>query len=429
MQAEVIAIGDELTTGQRLDTNSQWLSTELGLLGIPVLFHTTVCDTLEAGTDAFRIAAARCDLVVATGGLGPTADDLTRDVLAAVSGQRLDLSAAALEAEALAIKEGVLLRACYAAKPCGGRGGGEKRFGKWFVDEEGGEEEEEEQGGGASGNVNATLPSSSPSPSNASASFHPLHKRCFVSAAGWWLYEVCVGGGIRQFHPPTSPRDAPAANSLGTFSGASSSSSSSRPSEPAPPRRGRRRVEWLSAAELYRGAPLREEAVDGDSRVFPFVEQRYEGGDPCGESEEEEQRATAVRRSATLRLVCPSSRHAATRDIDSVPRLLIAEPETCVYVLTLFHPEACALVNEGGGGAAAEEETAEAASVAKEEEQGEAAVSVETTAAAVAATATSEEENVAAAAAAPPEAAAAPAVPLPSHAVPPPPPPAAHDEL
>ena len=97
MQAEVIAIGDELTTGQRLDTNSQWLSTELGLLGIPVLFHTTACDTLEAGIEAFRVAAARCDLVVATGGLGPTADDLTRDVLAAVAGQPLELSAAALE--------------------------------------------------------------------------------------------------------------------------------------------------------------------------------------------------------------------------------------------------------------------------------------------------------------------------------------------
>ena len=98
MQAEVIAIGDELTTGQRLDTNSQWLSAELGLLGISVLFHTTVCDTLEAGVEAFRIAAARCELVVATGGLGPTADDLTRDVLAAVAGEPLELSVAALEA-------------------------------------------------------------------------------------------------------------------------------------------------------------------------------------------------------------------------------------------------------------------------------------------------------------------------------------------
>jgi nicotinamide-nucleotide amidase len=98
MDAEVIAIGDELTTGQRLDTNSQWLSAELGLLGIPVRFHTTACDTLEAGVEAFRNAAARCDVVVATGGLGPTADDLTRDVLAAVANAPLELSVAALEA-------------------------------------------------------------------------------------------------------------------------------------------------------------------------------------------------------------------------------------------------------------------------------------------------------------------------------------------
>jgi nicotinamide-nucleotide amidase len=93
MRAEVIAIGDELTTGQRLDTNSQWLSTELGFLGIPVAFHTTVCDTLEDGIEAFRIAGSRSDVVVATGGLGPTADDLTRDVLAAVADAALELSA------------------------------------------------------------------------------------------------------------------------------------------------------------------------------------------------------------------------------------------------------------------------------------------------------------------------------------------------
>jgi nicotinamide-nucleotide amidase len=98
MRAEVIAIGDELTTGQRLDTNSQWLSTELGFLGIPVAFHTTVCDTLEDGIEAFRIAGSRSDVVVATGGLGPTADDLTRDVLAAVADAALELSAEALVA-------------------------------------------------------------------------------------------------------------------------------------------------------------------------------------------------------------------------------------------------------------------------------------------------------------------------------------------
>jgi len=86
MLAEVIAIGDELTSGQRLDTNSQWLSRELGLLGIPTGYHTTVCDTLEAGVEAFTAAARRTQVVLATGGLGPTADDLTRDVLAAVAG-------------------------------------------------------------------------------------------------------------------------------------------------------------------------------------------------------------------------------------------------------------------------------------------------------------------------------------------------------
>jgi len=98
MRAEVIAIGDELTSGQRLDTNSRWIAAELGVLGIPVVFHTTAADTLEAGIEAFRVAAGRADLVVSTGGLGPTADDLTRDVLAAVAGVPLDCSAEAIVA-------------------------------------------------------------------------------------------------------------------------------------------------------------------------------------------------------------------------------------------------------------------------------------------------------------------------------------------
>jgi nicotinamide-nucleotide amidase len=98
VRAEVIAIGDELTTGARLDTNSRWISAELATLGIPVEFHTTACDTLAAGVDAFRTAARRADVVIATGGLGPTADDLTRDVLAAVAGVGLVESAEALAA-------------------------------------------------------------------------------------------------------------------------------------------------------------------------------------------------------------------------------------------------------------------------------------------------------------------------------------------
>jgi nicotinamide-nucleotide amidase len=98
MIAEVIAIGDELTSGARLDTNSRWIAAELGLLGVGVGFHTTVPDTLEAGIEAFRLAAARVPLVIVTGGLGPTADDLTRDVLAAAAGVPLDVEPAAIAA-------------------------------------------------------------------------------------------------------------------------------------------------------------------------------------------------------------------------------------------------------------------------------------------------------------------------------------------
>jgi nicotinamide-nucleotide amidase len=96
MHAEVISIGDELTSGQRLDTNSQWLSILLGELGIGVLYHTTVADNLQANVQVFRQAAKRADIVVATGGLGPTADDLTRDALAAAAGVELVLDTAAL---------------------------------------------------------------------------------------------------------------------------------------------------------------------------------------------------------------------------------------------------------------------------------------------------------------------------------------------
>jgi nicotinamide-nucleotide amidase len=96
MIAEVISIGDELTSGQRLDTNSQWLSERLGELGVRVLYHTTVADDLAANVAVFHAAVQRADVVVASGGLGPTADDLTRDVLAQVSRRELVLDEASL---------------------------------------------------------------------------------------------------------------------------------------------------------------------------------------------------------------------------------------------------------------------------------------------------------------------------------------------
>jgi len=86
MRAEIIAIGSELVSGQSLDTNSRWLSQRLGSLGIPVAFHTTLGDDLEDHLAAFRAAFDRADLVVMTGGLGPTQDDLTREALAGCAG-------------------------------------------------------------------------------------------------------------------------------------------------------------------------------------------------------------------------------------------------------------------------------------------------------------------------------------------------------
>ena len=97
MHAEIISVGTELTTGAMLDTNSQWLSLELAAIGIPVHFHTTVADHLDAMVAVLRTAAERSDLLILTGGLGPTLDDLTREALAAVLGTELVLDVKSLE--------------------------------------------------------------------------------------------------------------------------------------------------------------------------------------------------------------------------------------------------------------------------------------------------------------------------------------------
>lgn len=97
MHAEVIAIGDELTSGQRLDTNSQWLSERLGELGIRTLYHSTVGDDLSANRRVFREAFDRSDIIICTGGLGPTADDLTRQAVAETIGVELVLDDVSLQ--------------------------------------------------------------------------------------------------------------------------------------------------------------------------------------------------------------------------------------------------------------------------------------------------------------------------------------------
>ncbi len=91
MKAEIISIGSELTTGAKLDTNSQWLSVELAALGIPVHFHQTVADDLDVLIEIIRIASRRSDLILITGGLGPTLDDLTRDAIGGFMNVELEL--------------------------------------------------------------------------------------------------------------------------------------------------------------------------------------------------------------------------------------------------------------------------------------------------------------------------------------------------
>ncbi|HLA84155.1 MAG TPA: molybdopterin-binding protein [Thermoguttaceae bacterium] len=97
MQAEVISLGDELTSGRSLDTNAQWLSRRLEELGIWVVCHTTVGDQMQATIEAFCAAIDRADVVVCTGGLGPTADDLTREAMAATVGRPLICDPAVVE--------------------------------------------------------------------------------------------------------------------------------------------------------------------------------------------------------------------------------------------------------------------------------------------------------------------------------------------
>jgi nicotinamide-nucleotide amidase len=91
MIAEIISIGSELTSGQNLDTHSQWLSRRLAQIGIPVHFHTTVADDVDANVDAFRTACRRAGVVLISGGLGPTQDDLTREALAKAAGVELQM--------------------------------------------------------------------------------------------------------------------------------------------------------------------------------------------------------------------------------------------------------------------------------------------------------------------------------------------------
>ncbi len=87
MRAELLSIGTELLLGEIVDTNSAYLAGRLAALGIDLLYCSTVGDNLARATGAIERALGRSDLLVTTGGLGPTEDDLTREAIAAALGE------------------------------------------------------------------------------------------------------------------------------------------------------------------------------------------------------------------------------------------------------------------------------------------------------------------------------------------------------
>src|ERR1043166_6292067 len=89
LTAETIAIGTELLIGGRSDFNSLFLADELGMLGITVRFKSVVGDEREDIVTAILTAMTRVQVIIMTGGLGPTVDDRTREAVAQATGHRL----------------------------------------------------------------------------------------------------------------------------------------------------------------------------------------------------------------------------------------------------------------------------------------------------------------------------------------------------
>jgi nicotinamide-nucleotide amidase len=86
MRAEIIGVGTEILLGQICNNNAQWMSERLAEIGVDVLHHEAVGDNEARIAEAFTLALSRADVVIATGGLGPTQDDITREGLAAALG-------------------------------------------------------------------------------------------------------------------------------------------------------------------------------------------------------------------------------------------------------------------------------------------------------------------------------------------------------
>ena len=99
--AAILATGDEIVGGRTVDTNSAWIADRQAELGIDVVAILAVSDDVDRIAWAWRSAIERADVVISTGGIGPTSDDLTTETLASVAGVPLELS----DAEAERIRE------------------------------------------------------------------------------------------------------------------------------------------------------------------------------------------------------------------------------------------------------------------------------------------------------------------------------------
>lgn len=105
MNAEIIAVGSELLLGQITNTNGQFLSQQLARLGIDVYFHTVVGDNEKRLKHALEVASKRANVVILTGGLGPTKDDMTKEVVAQLLGKKLVVDEQSLHKIATYFKE------------------------------------------------------------------------------------------------------------------------------------------------------------------------------------------------------------------------------------------------------------------------------------------------------------------------------------
>ncbi len=90
MRAEIIAVGSELLTPYRLDTNSLFLTSALNQLGIRVVHKAVVGDSPDEMRSSFKHALDRAELIVSSGGLGPTDDDRTRQTVAELLGRKAE---------------------------------------------------------------------------------------------------------------------------------------------------------------------------------------------------------------------------------------------------------------------------------------------------------------------------------------------------